>query len=70
LAHSLRRKINQAQIKTIPLIYDSNIQSSNDYPEMAYEDKVIENETEEENNRLLISAMKTLTAHQQEGLNL
>jgi len=70
LIRSLRRKIHQAQIKTIPLIYDDNIQSSKDYQELAYEDTVIERETEEENNRFLNNAMKSLTAHQREGLNL
>jgi RNA polymerase sigma factor (sigma-70 family) len=70
LVRSLRRKIHQAQIKTIPLIYDSNIQSSNDNQELAYEDIVIARETEEETTRLLTNAMKTLTAHQLEGLTL
>jgi len=70
LVRSLRRKIHQAQIKTIPLIYENNIQASNDNQEQAYEDTVIAYETEEENNRLLIKAMKKLTAHQREGLNL
>lgn len=70
LIRSLRRKIHQVKIKTIPLIYDSNIQASNDNYEPGYEDTVIANETEEENNRLLTNAMKTLTDHQREGLNL
>ena len=70
LVRSLRRKIHHLQINTIPLIYDSNIHSSNDHQELAYEDTVIERETEEENNRFLTNAMKTLTAHQREGLNL
>ena len=70
LVRSLRRKIHQSIIKTIPIIYDNNIQHSNDNQEMAYEDLVIAYETEEENNRLLHNAMKSLTAHQREGLNL
>lgn len=70
LVRSLRRKIHQAQIKTTPLIYDNHIQSSNENQELAYEDKVIARETEEENNRLLTNAMKTLTADQREGLHL
>ena len=70
LVRSLRRKIHQPKIKTISLIYDSNIEPSNENQEPAYEDTVIAYETEEENNRLLTNAMKTLTAHQREALNL
>lgn len=70
LARSLRRKIHKAQIRVIPLLYHSNLGPSNDYQELAYEDKVITHEIEEETNRLLTKALKTLTAHQREGLNL
>lgn len=70
LFRSLRRTIHKAQIKVIPLIYDINLVPSNDYRELTYEDKVIAHEIEEENNRLLTNALKTLTAYQREGLNL
>jgi RNA polymerase sigma factor (sigma-70 family) len=70
LLRSLRRKINQGQIKTINFIYDNNIMSSNDNQVPAFEDSIIASETEEENNRLLRKAMEKLTDRQREALSL
>jgi RNA polymerase sigma factor (sigma-70 family) len=70
LARSLRRKIHQAQIKPIPLIYESAIISLADNHVLTFEDTIIASESEDENNRLLRKALKKLTDRQREGLSL
>jgi len=70
LVRSLRRKIHQARIKSISLIYESVIISPEDKQEPTFEDKIIDSEIEDENNCLLRKALNTLTDRQREALSL
>lgn len=70
LLRSLRRKIHQEKVKTIHLIYTSNIIPSEDNDELTFEDSIISTETEMENLEILRKAMKKLSPGQREGLSL
>jgi len=70
LLRSLRRKISNAQIKTISLVYHDNISSYNDNQDLPFENAIMASETETENNRLLMKALKNLSDRQREGLSL
>ncbi len=70
LFRSLRRKINHKLSKTVTLVYNNNLGSSINNQELPFEESMISFETEAENKRILLKAMKSLTDRQREGLSL
>jgi len=70
LFRSLRRIIHKEQVKLVPLVFDEMIFSPNENLDLSYEDSLIAAETETENRKVLIEAMKTLSNRQREALSL
>ena len=70
LYRSLRRIIHKEHVKVIPLIYDEMNYSQNNNQDLSCEDRLIAEETEAEDHKVLHDAMKALSNRQREALSL
>ncbi len=70
LFRSLRRLIYKEQVRTVSLLRSDQLLLDNDIPVMAFEDNLIDKETEDRNYKILAEVMKELSDGQREGLML